>query len=113
MSEETPVLDALSAITAVSIVGSELPAREHIIARLAALIAVDAPVASYLLNAGSAVEVGITLDDVQSLLVAVAPIVGTPRVVSASAKIAEALGLAVSLIEDEIEDELAAAADED
>ncbi len=66
MPEETPVLDALSAITAVSIVGSELPAREHIVARLAALIAVDAPAASYLLNTGSAVEVGITLEDVQS-----------------------------------------------
>ena len=113
MPEETPVLDALAAITAVSIVGSELPAREHVIARLAALIAVDAPTASYLLNAGTAVEVGITLEDVQSLLVAVAPIVGTPRVVSASAKIAQALGLAVALIEEEIEEELEDAADED
>ena len=113
MPEETPVLDALAAITAVSIVGSELPAREHVIARLAALIAVDAPTASYLLNTGTAVEVGITLEDVQSLLVAVAPIVGTPRVVSASAKIAQALGLAVALVEEEIEEELEDAAAED
>jgi hypothetical protein len=106
MPEETPVLDALAAMTAVSIAGSELPAREHIIARLAALVAVDAPAGSYLLNAGTAVDVGITLEDVQSLLVAVAPVVGTPRVVSASGKIAEALGLAVALAEEELEEEL-------
>ena len=99
MPEETPVLDALAAITAVSIVGSELPAREHVIARLAALVAVDAPAGSYLLNAGTAIEVGITLEDVQSLLIAVAPVVGTPRVVSASGKIAEALGFVVALAE--------------
>jgi hypothetical protein len=43
---------------------------------------------------------------VQSLLVAVAPVVGTPRVVSASGKIAEALGLAVALAEEELEEEL-------
>ena len=58
MPEDTPVLDALAAITAVSIAGSELPARELVIARLAALVAVNAPPSSYLLNAGSAVEVG-------------------------------------------------------
>jgi hypothetical protein len=42
MPEDTAVLDALAAITAVSIAGSELPAREHV-ARLAALVAVNAP----------------------------------------------------------------------
>ena len=48
MPEDTPVLDALAAITAVSIAGSELPSREHVIARLAALVAVNAPASSYL-----------------------------------------------------------------
>ncbi len=108
MPEETPVLDALTAITAVSIAGSELPAREHMIARIAALVAVGAPPSSYLLNAGTAVDVGITLDDVQSLLVAIAPVVGTPRVMSAAGNIAKALGLAVALVEaaeDELDDE--------
>ena len=104
MPEDTPVLDALAAITAVSIVGSELPAREHVIARLAALVAVNAPASSYLLNAGSAVEVGITVQDVQGILIAVAPVVGTPRVMAAAGNIARALGLAVALAEAELDD---------
>ncbi len=105
MPEETPVLDALAAITAVSIAGSELPAREHVIARLAALVAVNAPASSYLLNAGSAVDVGITAEDVQSLLIAVAPVVGTPRVMAAAGNIARALGLAVALAEADLDDD--------
>ncbi len=105
MPEETPVLDALAAITAVSIVGSELPAREHVIARLAALVAVNAPASSYLLNAGSAVDVGITVEDVQSLLIAVAPVVGTPRVMASAGNIARALGLAVALAEADLDDD--------
>jgi alkylhydroperoxidase/carboxymuconolactone decarboxylase family protein YurZ len=104
MPEDTPVLDALAAMTAVSIAGSELPAREHVIARLAALVAVNAPPSSYLLNAGSAVDVGITVQDVQSLLIAVAPVVGTPRVMAAAGNIARALGLAVALADAELDD---------
>ena len=107
MPEETPVLDALAAITAVSIVGSELPAREHMIARIAALVAVDAPASSYLLNAGTAVEAGITIEDVQGLLIAIAPVVGTPRVMAATGNIAKALGFVVALAEaaGELDDE--------
>jgi alkylhydroperoxidase/carboxymuconolactone decarboxylase family protein YurZ len=82
-----------------------LPAREHVIARLAALVAVNAPPSSYLLNAGSAVEVGITVQDVQSILIAVAPVVGTPRVMAAAGNIARALGLAVALAEAELDDD--------
>jgi hypothetical protein len=105
MPEETPVLDALAAITAVSIAGSQLPAREHVIARLAALVAVDAPASSYLMNAGSAADVGVTVEDVQGILIAVAPVVGTPRVMAAAGNIAKALGLAVALAEADVEDD--------
>ena len=48
MSEDTPVLDTLSEITAVSAAHGTLEAREHMLARLAALVAVDAPPVSYL-----------------------------------------------------------------
>ena len=71
--EETPVLDALAEITAVSIDRCNLDDREIMLARIAALVAVDAPPASYLLNAGTASDVGITLEDVQGILIAVAP----------------------------------------
>ena len=80
MPDDQPVMTALAEITAVSFLHSNLPAREHMIARLAALVAVDAPTASYVMNANTAAQTGITVEDVQSLLVAVAPIVGTARV---------------------------------
>jgi alkylhydroperoxidase/carboxymuconolactone decarboxylase family protein YurZ len=104
--EETPVLDALAEITAVSIDRCNLDDREIMLARIAALVAVDAPPASYLLNAGTASGVGITLEDVQGILIAVAPVVGTPRVVAASGNLASALGFAVAVIEAELEAEL-------
>jgi alkylhydroperoxidase/carboxymuconolactone decarboxylase family protein YurZ len=104
---DTPVLDTLAEITAVSVDHGSLEAREHMLARMAALVAVDAPAASYLLNLGTAVDMGVTLEDVQGVLVAVAPIVGTPRVVSAAAKITDALGFAIEVAEAEAAAQLA------
>ena len=71
-------------------------------ALLAALIAVDAPVSSYLLHLGAGAQAGLTLEQAQDVLVAVAPIAGTPRTAAAAAKIAEALGLAIDLAESEL-----------
>jgi alkylhydroperoxidase/carboxymuconolactone decarboxylase family protein YurZ len=110
---ETPVLDALAEINVVSIERGTLAAREHMIARIAALAAVGAPAASYLLNAGTAAEVGLTREDVQGVLVAVAPLVGTPRVVAAAGNITRALGFAIAVLEAEVEAELAAQAGEE
>ncbi len=110
MAEETPVLDALAAMTTASL-ESNLEPRELMLARIAALAAVNAPAASYVLNAGAAVEVGLTLEDVQGVLIAVAPIVGTPRIVAAAAKITQALGFVIAVVEAELEAELEADAD--
>lgn len=97
---EAPVAETLAAMTAVSLeVGGTLSPRELMIARVAALAAVDAPAASYVLNAGTAVEVGVTLEDVQGILVAVAPVIGTPRVVAAAGQLAQGLGFIVNLAE--------------
>ena len=103
--EETPVLDALADITAVSLERSTLGPRELMLARIAALAAVDAPAGSYLLNAGTAMDVGITLEDVQGILIAVAPVVGTPRIVAAAGNLASALGFAIAVAEAELEAE--------
>ena len=105
MPDDTPVLDTLMAMTADSVENCSLEARELMIARIAALIAVDAPEASYLLNAGTAADVGITLQDVEGILIAVAPIVGTPRVGAAVGNIGRALDLAIALMEAELEAE--------
>lgn len=109
MPEERPLFDALAEITTVAIGRSSLGARDHMLVRLAALVAADAPPASYLLNAGTAADVGITLEDVRGLLIAVAPIVGTARVVTASGNIARALGFAVEVAEAEAKREAEAA----
>jgi alkylhydroperoxidase/carboxymuconolactone decarboxylase family protein YurZ len=96
MSEsDAPVRDTLAAMTEASIENSDLSAREHMIARIAALIAVDAPAASYALNVEVAADSGVTLDDVEDILVAVAPIVGAPRVGSAVIRLAEGLGFVI------------------
>ena len=77
--------------------------------RLAALVAVDAPAVSYLLNLGVASEVGLDAEQVRGVLAAVAPIVGTPRVTSATGKIADALDVAIEIAElDEREQAVAA-----
>ncbi len=96
---DAPVLEVLADINAVSLERTELDPPSLILVRLAALIAVDAPASSYLLHIGPAAEAGVTLDQAQDVLVAVAPIVGTPRTASAAAKIVEALGLAIDLAE--------------
>src|SRR5580658_1960504 len=105
---DTPVSDTLVAMTIASLDNSDLSPRELMIARTAALVAVDAPAASYALNALPAADSGITLDDVEDILVAVAPIVGTARIVSATANIAEGLGFVIALAEAELEEELEA-----
>lgn len=98
---DAPVMEALLDINAVSLERTELDPRSLMLVRLAALVAVDAPVSSYLLHAGPSADVGLTAADAQDVLVAVAPIVGTPRTASAAAKIVEALDLAIELaIED-------------
>ncbi len=104
-SSDTPVLDTLVAMTADSIARCGLDANSLVTARLAALIAVDAPAASYLMHVGAAMDAGVTLEQVQDILVAVAPIVGTPRTISAAAEITDALGLAVVALEDQLEAE--------
>lgn len=96
---DASVLETLEAITAASIERFELPAQVLLVSRLAALIAVDAPAASYVVHIGPATDLGVTVSDVQNVLIAVAPIVGTARVTSASLKIAEALGFAIAVAE--------------
>ncbi len=97
MTAETPVLDTLAEITATSAEHTALPPRELMLVRLTALIAVDAPPASYLANAGAAQDAGVTAEDVQAVLIGVAPVVGTARVVSAGGKILRALGFTIAV----------------
>jgi alkylhydroperoxidase/carboxymuconolactone decarboxylase family protein YurZ len=100
MTAETPVLDTLVDITAASFEHNSLAPRELMLARIAALIAVDAPPASYLANAGAAADSGVTAEDIQAVMIGVAPVVGTPRVVAAGGNILRALGFEITVAED-------------
>ncbi len=90
---ESPILDLLASMTADSIEVSRLDAKTLMLVRLAALVAVDAPPVSYLLNLGAAADLEIDAEQVRGVLAAVAPIVGTARVASATGNIVRALEL--------------------
>ena len=98
---ETPVLDLLAGMTTASIEASSLDAETLMLVRIAALVAVDAPPASYAFNLAAAGDLDIDPEQVRGVLAAVAPIVGTPRIASATGNIVRALALA------ELEEEIA------
>ncbi|GAA1246401.1 hypothetical protein GCM10009665_41630 [Kitasatospora nipponensis] len=101
-SSETPVLDTLAAMTLDSIERCGLPADMLILTRIAALVAMDAPPMSYLAHLDPAVEADVTASQLQDVLVAIAPIVGTARVMSAATHITEALGVVIAVAETEL-----------
>ena len=98
---ETPILDLLKRMTADSVALSSLTLDpgDVMVARIAALVAVDAPAASYLANLEAITEVGIDAERIRGVLAAIAPIVGTARVASATGKIVDALDVAIEVAE--------------
>ncbi len=100
---ETPILDLLASMTADSLAASSLDPGSLMLVRLAALVAVDAPPSSYRLNLEAAGEVGLDAESVRGVLAAVAPIVGTARVASATGKIVKALSVAIEIAEEDAE----------
>jgi alkylhydroperoxidase/carboxymuconolactone decarboxylase family protein YurZ len=70
---------------------SGLDLRTYLLVRLAALVAVDAAPTSYLVNFAMGDEADLTIDEVRGVIVAVAPLVGSTRVVSAMQKAEQAL----------------------
>jgi 4-carboxymuconolactone decarboxylase len=69
-----------------------LDERTRALVRLGALVAVSAPEATTHSVVSAALAAGASEDDVIGVLVAVAPMVGTPRIVSAASVVATALG---------------------
>ena len=105
MSDDQPVLETLADITAASIDHNSLSARDFMLARLSALIAVDAPPMTWIANASAVTESGLTVEDLQGIMIAVAPVVGTPRVMAAGGHILQALGMAIAVSEAEADDD--------
>jgi alkylhydroperoxidase/carboxymuconolactone decarboxylase family protein YurZ len=74
---------------------SGLDPRTFALVKIASLIALDAPPASWVWQLGNALADDVTPEDILGVLVAVAPQVGGPRVVAAAPEIMLALGLDV------------------
>ena len=102
MSTDNPVLDTLTDMTAASVDHNSLSVREFMISRLAAMVAVDAPPISYFVSASAIEQSGMTAEDIQGVMIAVAPVTGAPRVMSAGGHILRALGIAVAVAESEM-----------
>jgi alkylhydroperoxidase/carboxymuconolactone decarboxylase family protein YurZ len=73
--------------------GTGLDAPTFGLVKIAALVALDAPSASYAWQVSNAIEAGASADDVLGVLRAIAPQVGIPRVLAAAPQIVLALGL--------------------
>ena len=70
-----------------------LDARTFALVKIAALIALDAPPASYAWQVTNALEDGASPEDILGVLRAIAPQVGGPKVVAAAPEVMLALGL--------------------
>jgi len=73
-------------------VASGVDPRTATLLRIAALVALDAPGSSYTREVGAALAAGATTEDVVGVLIEVAPVTGSARVVSAAPKLALAVG---------------------
>jgi alkylhydroperoxidase/carboxymuconolactone decarboxylase family protein YurZ len=78
---------------------SGLDPKSYALANIAALIALDAPPASYLFQVGFALDAGVSPEEILGLLVALNPTVGNVRIVAAAAELAFALDIDLDLQE--------------
>jgi hypothetical protein len=95
------VLDTLTRMTEGSFEASGLDPKTFMLVRMAALATLDAAPVSWLANLAVAGDANVTAEDAVGMLVAIAPVIGTARVVSAASKVVRALGLAELLDDDE------------
>jgi 4-carboxymuconolactone decarboxylase len=74
---------------------SGLDSRSFALVKIAALVALDAPPASYLWQVGNALEAGVTPEDLMGVVLAVLPQVGGPKAIAAAPELMVALGLSL------------------
>jgi alkylhydroperoxidase/carboxymuconolactone decarboxylase family protein YurZ len=89
------VLEAAVGIREESRERTGLDPRTFALVKIAALIALDAPPASYSWQVANALDEGVTPEDIVGVLRAVAPQVGGPKVIAAGPEIMLAMGLSI------------------
>ncbi len=87
------VMDKMLGLREANHESSQLDARTFALVKISALIALDAPPASYAWQVANALNEGATPEDILGVLFAVAPQVGMPKVVAAAPEIMLALDL--------------------
>jgi alkylhydroperoxidase/carboxymuconolactone decarboxylase family protein YurZ len=90
---EQDIIASLLAMQLQNLENSGLDARTYSLIKIATLVAVDAPPASFVAQVAFASEAGVTPEEIIGVLIAVAPQVGIPKVVAAAPEIMLALGL--------------------
>ena len=94
------MLNALLRMHEGSLEESGLDPETFMLVRIAALTTLDAAPASWMVNLKISGEAGIAPERIVGTLIAIAPVIGTARVVSAAGSIVEALKLANAPAED-------------
>jgi hypothetical protein len=102
-SGQMPILEQVVGMNIASAERSGLDLRTLNLVRIAALAATGAGPIAWATNLGVAAESGVELDDVQSVLVAITPVIGTARTVSAVGSALRGLGLVAAAAEADTE----------
>jgi 4-carboxymuconolactone decarboxylase len=89
-SGEAAVLETLARMRLDTLERSRLDEETYLLVRLAALVATDAAPVSYLAHLGPPNHLGISMAHVLSTVVAIAPVVGSARVLAAASNLARA-----------------------
>ena len=95
-SGDAPVLETLVQMTRDTAQRSGMDARSYHLIRIAGLAAMDASPVSYLVNAAAAAD-SLQPGDLRGLLVALAPVIGAARTVSAAGNMLKAFAGAMHL----------------
>jgi len=81
---DQPLMEVLVRMQSDVQAASGLDDRTYVLVRIAALAALDASAESYLVNFTIADELGVSAEDVRGVLIALAPLIGTARTVTAA-----------------------------
>jgi alkylhydroperoxidase/carboxymuconolactone decarboxylase family protein YurZ len=94
---EAPLIETMVRMHAGTQQTSGLDDRTYLLVRVAALVAVDASPTSFLVTLAVADDVGVTADEVRGVLIALAPVLGSARVLSGAEKALQAVAAARQL----------------
>jgi 4-carboxymuconolactone decarboxylase len=92
---ELDMLETAVGLRELDLEATGLDPRTFALVKIAALVALDAPPASYAWQVPNALAEGVSPEDITGVLRAIAPQVGGPKVVAAAPEIMLALGLAL------------------